>query len=120
MDINQFYLGDWHVSPAANSLRLGKTTKTVEPKAMDVLLLLCQNAGEVLSADVIVEQCWGDAEIGDNPIHKAINQLRKVLGDSASNPSYIETIRRRGYRVDADVSFPETIEPELQLPQWQD
>ncbi|MDC0601404.1 winged helix-turn-helix domain-containing protein [Aliiglaciecola sp.] len=119
MDINQFYLGDWHVSPAANSLRLGKTTKTVEPKAMDVLLLLCQNAGEVLSADVIVEQCWGDAEIGDNPIHKAINQLRKVLGDSASNPSYIETIRRRGYRVVADVSFPETIEPELQLPQWQ-
>lgn len=119
MDINQFYLGDWHISPATNSLRLGKLTKTVEPKAMDVLLLLCQHSGEVLSADVIVEQCWGDTEIGDNPIHKAINQLRKVLGDSASNPSYIETIRRRGYRIVADVSFPEIIEPELQVPQWQ-
>ncbi|WJG10111.1 winged helix-turn-helix domain-containing protein [Aliiglaciecola sp. LCG003] len=119
MDINQFFLGDWQVSPASNSLRLGKTVNVVEPKAMDVLLLLCQNSGQVLSADQIVNQCWGSSEMGDNPIHKAINQLRKALGDSAANSIYIETIRKRGYRVIAEVVFPHDDQSRAEKSSWQ-
>ncbi|NVK57856.1 MAG: winged helix-turn-helix domain-containing protein [Alteromonadaceae bacterium] len=119
MDTSQFFLGDWQVSPASNSLRLGKTVSVIEPKAMDVLLLLCQQAGEVLSADTIVQQCWGAIEVGDNPIHKAITQLRKALGDKATSPIYIETIRKRGYRVIADVVFPQDDTSRAQKAQWQ-
>ena len=117
--LKQFYLGDWQVEPASNTLILGKTKRTVEPKAMDVLLLLCQQAGEVVSADDIITQCWPDAPVGDNPIHKTITQLRKALGDKASAPSFIETIRKRGYRVIADVQFLEDEQTRAAETDWQ-
>ena len=106
MTDNHFYFGQWQVNPRANSLRHGATLRQLEPKAMDVLLLLCAQAGEVVSADDIVAQCWPSTPMGDNPIHKVITQLRKALDDNASNPTYIETIRKRGYRTLASISHP--------------
>jgi len=117
--LKQFYLGDWQVEPASNTLILGKTKRAIEPKAMDVLLLLCQQAGEVVSADDIVAQCWPDSPVGDNPIHKTITQLRKALGDKANAPSFIETIRKRGYRVIADVQFLEDEQTRAAETDWQ-
>lgn len=54
----QFYLGQWQVDVTSNTLSLGKLKRTIEPKTMDVLLLLCQQKGEVVSSDEIVAQCW--------------------------------------------------------------
>ncbi|MDO6559021.1 winged helix-turn-helix domain-containing protein [Paraglaciecola chathamensis] len=106
-----FYIGDWQVTPKTNCLRSGEIVKQLEPKAMDVLLVLCQQRHElghesVLSADDIASQCWG-SEIGDNPVHKAITQLRKAFSDKPSSPKYIETIRKRGYRIVAELDFPD-------------
>jgi DNA-binding winged helix-turn-helix (wHTH) protein len=101
-----FFFVEWQVDRAANRLRQGKLQQQLEPKAMDVLLLLCTRAGEVLSADEIVSHCWPDTDTGDNPLHKIITQLRKALGDSATAPLYIETIRKRGYRTLAEIRFP--------------
>ena len=86
---------------------------------MDVLLVLCQQQGEVLSADEIANQCWGDVAMGDNPVHKAINQLRKAFDDKPSQPSYIETIRKRGYRIIAQLNFPLNDELKAQQSAWQ-
>ena len=119
MAITQFYLGDWQVEPSSNTLRLGKFKRTIEPKAMDVLLLLCQQAGEVVSADDIVRQCWPNSPVGDNPIHKTITQLRKALDDKASAPLFIETIRKRGYRVIADVQFVEDEQTRAAETKWE-
>ncbi|GGD74927.1 nSTAND1 domain-containing NTPase [Lacimicrobium alkaliphilum] len=119
VDSSQFYLGDWQVSPASNSLRLGKTVSVIEPRAMDVLLFLCQQAGNVVNAETIVNQCWGGEVVGDNPIHKSITQLRRALGDKANTPIYIETIRKRGYRVIADVVFPQDDQARAEKSQWQ-
>lgn len=105
MDETTFYFGDWQVEPKSNRLRAGDTVKQLEPKAMDVLKLLCQHDGEVLSSDEIVSHCWPDFDVGDNPLHKIINQLRRALGDSASAPTYIETIRKRGYRTLAPIKY---------------
>jgi DNA-binding winged helix-turn-helix (wHTH) protein/energy-coupling factor transporter ATP-binding protein EcfA2 len=104
--IELFYIGDWQVSASTNSLRNGDTVKQLEPKAMNVLIALCQQQGEVLSADQIVDHCWGDVDVGDNPVHKAINQLRKAFDDKPNTPTYIETIRKRGYRIIAELTFP--------------
>ena len=114
-----FFFADWQVDPAANSLRRGKQLIQLEPKAMDVLLLLCRHAGEVLSSDDIVRHCWPDTDTGDNPLHKTITQLRKALGDNATNPVYIETIRKRGYRTLADVRFPLGQQQSVQAQSWQ-
>jgi len=114
-----FFFGDWQVNPAANNLRLGNQLQQLEPKAMDVLLLLCRHAGEVLSSDDIVSQCWPETGTGDNPLHKIITQLRKALGDSATAPKYIETIRKRGYRTLAEVRFPLGQEQSVAEHSWQ-
>src|SRR5690606_5451204 len=90
---NAFFFVDWQVEPEANTVRRGKQLCQLEPKAMDVLLLLCRHAGEVLSSDEIASQCWPGTDTGDNPLHKTITQLRKALGDSATAAKYIETIR---------------------------
>jgi len=106
MDDNSFFFGEWQINPQSNSVQSGDVIRSLEPKAMDVLRLLCQHQGEVLAADDIINHCWNSIAIGDNPLHKVITQLRKALGDQASNPSYIETIRKRGYRTLAKVEFP--------------
>jgi DNA-binding winged helix-turn-helix (wHTH) protein/energy-coupling factor transporter ATP-binding protein EcfA2 len=114
-----FFIGDWQVTPATNSLRWGDNIKQLEPKAMDVLLLLCQQVDVVLSADEIANQCWGNSDIGDNPVHKAINQLRKAFDDKPSAPKYIETIRKRGYRIVATLNFPLDDEGKAEQRDWQ-
>ncbi|MBV7316834.1 winged helix-turn-helix domain-containing protein [Shewanella sp. NIFS-20-20] len=116
---NLFFFGDWQVEVNSNSLRQGDKLKQLEPKAMDVLLFLCQNPGQVVSSDDIVKHCWPNIETGDNPLHKVINQLRRVLGDSATAPTYIETIRKRGYRTLAAVTFPIGHEATATLQAWQ-
>ena len=62
---NTFFFADWQVNPADNTLRKGKVLQQLEPKAMDVLLLLCRHAGEVVSSDDIVSQCWPGIATGD-------------------------------------------------------
>tara|TARA_R110000851_G_scaffold44749_1_gene109835 strand:+ start:30322 stop:33621 length:3300 start_codon:yes stop_codon:yes gene_type:complete len=106
MSNSSFFFGEWQINPQSNSVQSGDIIRSLEPKAMDVLRLLCQHQGEVLTADDIINHCWNNIAIGDNPLHKVITQLRKALGDQASNPSYIETIRKRGYRTLAKVEFP--------------
>ncbi|MBB1270517.1 winged helix-turn-helix domain-containing protein [Shewanella sp. SR44-3] len=119
MSDSMFFFGDWQINPESNSLRCGEVIKQLEPKAMDVLLLLCQSDGDVLSSDDIVKLCWGDMPMGDNPVHKAITQLRKALGDKATAPTYIETIRKRGYRTLAKVEFPLGHQAHAEIASWQ-
>ncbi|AJQ93457.1 winged helix-turn-helix domain-containing protein [Gynuella sunshinyii] len=106
MNDHPFFIGEWQVSPKTNTIRRGETVRQLEPRVMDVLVALSSQKGQPLSADEIVQQCWGNTEIGDNPVHKAINQLRRALGDKPSEPLYVETIRKRGYRIVAELSFP--------------
>lgn len=114
-----FFFGDWQVDPKANSLRLGQRVKQIEPKAMDVLLALCEAKGDVVTSEDLLSRCWPNAETGDNPLHKTITQLRAALGDKASSPSFIETIRKRGYRALAEVRFPVGSEQQVEEAPWQ-
>jgi eukaryotic-like serine/threonine-protein kinase len=101
----QFRFGEWEVSRTGNSLRRGDEQLQMEPRAMDVLVALCSRANEVISNDELLLACWGSTVYGDNPVHKTITQLRRLLGDNAANPSYIQTIRKRGYRAIAPVGI---------------
>jgi DNA-binding winged helix-turn-helix (wHTH) protein/tetratricopeptide (TPR) repeat protein len=114
MDGRGFRFGDWQVDVGGNSLSHGDARATLEPRAMDVLRYLCRHPGAVIPAEELLQTCWGTAELGDNPVHKAIAQLRRALGDSSTEPRYIETVRKRGYRAIAAV-----VELEDQAGQWQ-
>lgn len=116
---NIFFFGEWQINPAANTLLKQKLQYQLEPKAMELLLLLCSHPGEVVTTDEIINHCWPRLEIGDNPLHKTLAQLRKALGDSATQPRYIETIRKRGYRAIAEVRFPVGQEQSVNELSWQ-
>jgi eukaryotic-like serine/threonine-protein kinase len=103
MDGRGFRFGDWQVDVGGNSLSHGDARATLEPRAMDVLRYLCRHPGAVIPAEELLQTCWGTTELGDNPVHKAIAQLRRALGDSSTEPRYIETVRKRGYRAIAEV-----------------
>ncbi|QPF72111.1 tetratricopeptide repeat protein [Roseateles sp. DAIF2] len=102
----RFLLGDWAVDPGSNSLSRAGERRQVEPRAMQVLQALSERPGEVFSAEQLLQRCWPEEQgpaLGDNPVHKTVAQLRRALEDSATEPRYIETIRKRGYRVVAPV-----------------
>jgi DNA-binding winged helix-turn-helix (wHTH) protein len=98
-----FTLGDWTVRPRRFLLERGEVRTSLEPRQMEVLLCLVDGAGDVVSIDRLLEQCWPGEFHGDNPVHKAIATLRKVLGDDAKAPRYVATVRKRGYRIVAPI-----------------
>jgi DNA-binding winged helix-turn-helix (wHTH) protein/tetratricopeptide (TPR) repeat protein len=100
---HRFRFGEWRVDPSTNLVSDGTTETQLEPRAMDVLVFLCRQNGTIVSADQLLDACWGQSDVGDNPVHKVITQIRRALGDSSSAPRYIETIRKRGYRTVAEV-----------------
>lgn len=112
-----FHFGDWFVLPARNQLRRGSETRSLEPRTMSVLEYLGRRAGEVVSSDDLLRACWAGTFYGDSPVHKTVAVLRRALGDNVATPAYIETIRKRGYRVRVPVVFTDdaAVRP---LPGW--
>ena len=100
-----FRFGAWLVDPATNSIASAAEKRQMEPRLMEVLVALCSARGAIVSGEALLEQCWGSALTGDSPLHKTIAQLRRTLGDRASAPEYIETVRLRGYRTVAALDF---------------
>jgi len=100
---NPFRIGEWLIEPSLNRLSKGDSTIQLELKVMDVLVCLAERAGEVLTRQEIVDRVWATEFISDNTLTHAITEIRNALGDDARNPSFIETIHRRGYRLIAPV-----------------
>ena len=71
---------------------------------MDLLVALAQRAGHVMTRDELLREVWGArGAVSDEPLTRAVAELRKALGDDRADPAYIETIPKRGYRVIAKV-----------------
>jgi DNA-binding winged helix-turn-helix (wHTH) protein/dienelactone hydrolase len=104
-----FRVGEWLVQPSLNRLTRGSETVTLEPRAMDLLTFLARHAGKVVSRETIIDAVWAEQYVGEGVLRQAIAALRSALGDDAKNPTYIETISKRGYRL--------IIEP---VPAWHD
>jgi len=97
-------VGDWTVDPNLNQLSAqGKTVK-IEPKAMAVLLCLANQAGRVVSREVLLSQVWPGVIVGDDSLTQVVIKLRKALGDDPDRPTYIQTVTKRGYRLLAPVA----------------
>ena len=96
---SQFRIGEWLIEPSLNRLSRGGTTIQLELKVMDVLVCLAERAGEMVTRFEIIDRVWATEFIADNTLTHAINEIRTALGDDARNPTFIETIHRRGYRL---------------------
>lgn len=103
----RFRIGALLVQPERLTITIDGEDIALEPRMMEVLIALAEHAGEVVSAEQLLIEVWRGTFYGDNPVHKVIAQLRKLVGDDSRAPKYIETIRKRGYRLIAAVSFPD-------------
>src|SRR5438034_1180891 len=74
------------------------------PKALDTLVLLVRNSGRALDKDALMKELWPDTFVEEANLAQHISVLRKALGESPTEPQYIETIPRRGYRFLAKVA----------------
>ena len=105
-----FRMGDWEVCPQENRLKGPELESVLEPKVMDVLVLLARSQGNVVSRRQILDVVWADVVVGEEVVSRAISILRKELGDDQKNPSYLKTISKRGYCLIANVdSLPTTL-----------
>jgi len=73
-------------------------TLAVEPKAFRVLLILLRNPGKLIPKQELLDAVWGDAAVTENSLARAVALLRKLLGDEARTPRFIETVATVGYR----------------------
>ena len=75
---------------------------------MQVLTLLLDKAGQMVSREEIQKSLWPDTFVDvDHSLNAIVNRIREVLGDSAESPRFVETLPRRGYRFIAPVEhFP--------------
>ncbi len=83
-------------------LRDGKPL-SLTPKAFHLLKILVENHGHIVDKDKLITEIWADSFVEDGNLAVSATMLRKALADDANQPTFIETIPRRGYRFIAEV-----------------
>ena len=81
----------------------GERQLELTPKLLDLLFYLLERPSTLVTKEQLLADVWPDANVTDNALAQAVSELRDALGDSASSPTYIRTISRRGYRFIAPV-----------------
>lgn len=72
-------------------------------KAFDTLLVLVRHRDRVVEKDELIRLVWPDAFVTDDSLTQTISVLRRAIGDDSSQPQFIATIPRRGYRFIASI-----------------
>ena len=80
------------------------------PKVFDLLAYLADNPGRLVSQDEILQALWSETYVNPEVLRKYILEIRKVLGDRAEQPEFIETLPKRGYRFIAPITDEDLIE----------
>lgn len=100
---NHLYaFGEFRLDPQNRTLRLGEEPIALTPKAFEVLLLLIQHSGQVVSKDELMRAIWPDSFVEESNLTQTVFMLRKALGENPKQ-RYILTLQGRGYRFAADV-----------------
>lgn len=127
-----FRFGVFEADAASGELRKAGVRLRLQEQPFQVLLVLLESAGEVVTREELRQKLWpADTFVDfDHSLNTIVNKLREVLGDSASNPRFIETLAKRGYlflspveplsdqlrvSVPANATLPETFSPSQSL-----
>jgi DNA-binding winged helix-turn-helix (wHTH) protein len=99
-----YYFGSFCLDEAERQLsRNGKTVR-VSPKAFDVLLVLVQNKGCLVTKESLLKEVWPDVFVEEANLSVNIAGLRKALAEGETEEQSIETVPKQGYRFVAPVS----------------
>ena len=120
-----FYVDELLVEPLKGQVSNQYSVETISPAALDVLLHLASQPGEVIGRRYLLDEVWGRDHGSHDSLGQAINELRIAVGDETNFPTIIESVSDRGYRLNGKVRlqyFPDDngeladIQPELLAP----
>lgn len=95
---NLYEFGDFRFDAEANTLWRGEARIALSPKALELLKLLVERGGEIVSKREIFDRVWADTFVEDGVLTQNIYTLRNALGTDADGRQFIENVARRGYR----------------------
>ena len=87
----------------------------LDPKVMQVLLVLAQHAGNVVTRQELLEKIWPDVVVGDDVVSRCVYQLRRHLrqaGGEERHAALVETLPKRGYRLNCELATAPPSPPE--------
>ena len=96
-------IGEFCLDVERSRIELNGDIIALEPKVLEVLLVLAERPGRVVLKADLIKKVWGDVVVEPNALHRCIRQLRKAFKDNVKEQSYIETHPRKGYSLVADV-----------------
>lgn len=101
----RYRFGVFEADSATGELRKKGVRIKLHAQPFQLLFMLLERPGEMLTREEICRELWPDGTFVDyeHGVNSAINRLREALGDKASNPRFVETLARRGYRFVAPV-----------------
>lgn len=104
--VDVYYFGAFSLNLAEKQLRRRGEPIRLPPKAFDLLLVLIQNQGSLVTKEQLLAEVWPHVFVEEANLSVNIASLRKVL-DEGDEQRYIETVPKRGYRFVAQVSAQE-------------
>ena len=101
----RYRFGVFEADSATGELRRKGLRVKLNAQPFQLLLLLLERPGELLTREEISRDLWPDGTFVDyeHGVNSAVNRIREALGDAAGNPRFVETMARRGYRFVAPV-----------------
>jgi DNA-binding winged helix-turn-helix (wHTH) protein len=100
--VKQF--GSFVLDLANQCLRREGSLIALQPKPFAVLRYLVENPGRLITHDELLDKLWPETFVQPQVLRTYMLELRKILGDDASQPQYIQTLPKRGYCFVAAVS----------------
>src|SRR5437773_727183 len=102
-----YRFGVFDADPSTGELRKQGMRIRLQEQPFQVLLLLLERRGDLVTREELRERLWpADTFVDfDHSLNTAVNKIREVLNDSASSPRFVETLARRGYRFLGEVKW---------------
>jgi len=101
----RYRFGAFEADAATGELRRQGVRVRIHAQPFQVLMLLVERQGEVVTREEISRELWPEGTFVDyeHGVNSAVNRVREALGDKAASPRFVETLARRGYRFVAPV-----------------
>ncbi len=115
-----YQFDEFRLDAAHLMLSRGYEEIPLAPKAVETLLVLVEQRGKILSKDELMDAIWTDSIVEESNLAQYLHVLRKTLGRLQNGQPYIETLRRRGYRFNGEVTASESsngVLPESSVPE---
>src|SRR5437762_14364599 len=113
-DLKHFYdFGSYSVDASERLLLQGDEVVPLTPKAFEMLLVLLESSGHVLTKEELMKRVWPDTIVEEANLSHNIYKLREALGEGRNGEKFIETVPRRGYRFVAKVTEVRDAEVEM-------